>query len=266
MNFDINFIPWQKRFGILSMFFLLGAMLSLVDALVGGLEGVHGNIELIPDSRYAISGPLPPKTDALKDFVIEGLPEDRSVSLVPEAIFSGYWFGGSMWRGVITVNSLARKGVYIISVKDRFGEKQNPTLVFTVRIWANKADRDANSSSFLTRRTGLNPFIFVTGLTILGILTGGVSFIFGRLWSRQLAKFQCGEIYKVNRKEGLLKIACEFHGSMAVQVGMVCDIYNPFGEKLCTAKVTHCGKREVHLQAKETDTVRHGDVVCLHAA
>lgn len=266
MNFNTDLPLWQKRFGLLSMFLMIGAMLSLVDALVGGFGGVHDNIQLIPDSRYAVSGPMPPKTERIEDFVIEGLPEDRSVLLSPEAIFSGYWFGGSMWRGVIIVDSFAREGNYIISVKDKFGEKQNPTLVFEVRVWADKAERDANSTSFLTRRTGRSPFIFVIGLTIAGIVAGGSSFVFGRLWSRKLAEFHCGEIFNVRRKGGVLTIACEFHGGADAHVGMVCNVYNPSGEKLCTAQITHCGKGEVQLQAEGTESVRHGDVVCMQAA
>jgi hypothetical protein len=119
-----RFVLWQRRAGILAMVLLVGALLALADALVGGLKGNQTAIELIPDSRFLISGPMPTKTEAIKDFIIDGQPADGSVRLVPDTIFTGYWFGGSMWRGAIVVDPFAREGSFVISVKDRFGENR----------------------------------------------------------------------------------------------------------------------------------------------
>ena len=258
-----GFVLWQKRAGILATVLLVGALLSLADALVGGLNGEHGPINLIPDSRYLISGPLPPRTTEIKDCIIEGEATNGSVHLVPETIYSGYWFGGAMWRGAIVVDPYAREGNYVFSVKDKFGEKQNPTLVFKVRVWPDQATRNARSASWLTRSTGRNPFLFALGFALCGLAAGGVNFVLGRLWARHLATHQCGEIYKLHHIKQGTEVTCEIHCGFAVRPGMPCKIYSPSGEVLSTAHVSGCDDNEVLMLVDEPELVHMGDVGCI---
>jgi hypothetical protein len=261
-----RFVLWQRRAGILAMVFLIGALLAMADALVGGLKGNQTAIELIPDSRFLISGPMPAKTEAIKDFVIDGQPADGSVRLVPETIFTGYWFGGSMWRGAIVVDPFAREGSFVISVKDRFGEKQNPALVFTVRIWPDQATLNAHSSSFLTRKTNRSPYLFAIGLVLCGFAAGGVNFLLGRLWARHLASHNCGEIYKLRRTERGTEITCELRCGGAVKPGMEGAIYRASGEPVCAATVSSCEQGEVLMLVSEPELVHLGDVACVQLA
>jgi len=258
-----RYVFWQKRVGLLAMVLLAGALLSLADALIGGLGGSRGVIELIPDSRYQISGPMPPKTEAIKDFVIDGQPKDGSVRLLPEAVFSGYWFGGSMWRGLIVVDPSAREGSFALSVKDRFGEKQNPSLVFTIKIWPDQTTLNAHSASFLTRKTGRSPYFFVVGLALCGFAAAGVNFILGRLWARHLAAHDCGEIYKLRRTERGTEITCELRCGGALRPGMEGAIYRPSGEHLCSATIASCDNGEVLMVVGDPEVVRLGDVACV---
>jgi hypothetical protein len=258
-----GFVLWQKRTGILAMVLLVGALLSLADALVGGFKGEKGLIELIPDSRYAISGPLPPKTTAIKDFIIEGQQPNSLVRLVPEAIYSGYWFGGAMWRGAIAVDPFAQEGVYELKVKDNFGEKQNPTLVFKVRVWPDQATLNAHSPSRLVRMTGLNPFLIALGFALGGIVIAGGNFILGRLWARHLRLHNCGEIYKLRRTPRGTEITCEIHCDFVPSPGMPCKIYRPSGEALCTAHISGCEDNEVLMLVDDQELVHMGDIACI---
>jgi hypothetical protein len=245
------------------MVFLAGAVLSLTDALIGGFGGPRGIIELVPDTRYQISGPMPPRTEVIKDFVIEGQPRDGSVRLLPEAVFSGYWLGGNMWRGLIVIAPDAREGDYVLIVKDRFGEKQNPTLVFSVRIWPDQAALHAHSPSFLTRRTGNSPYLFAVGLALGGLLAGGANFLFGRLWAKDLKSHHCGEIYKLRRTEQGTEITSELPCGDLLCPGMEGAVYRATGERLCTARIVCCENGEVLMVVKDPALVRLGDVACV---
>jgi hypothetical protein len=258
-----GFVLWQKRVGILAMLLLVGALLAMADALRGGFLGGGGLIELLPGSNYAISGPMPPKTTTIKEFVIEGQPEDGSVRIVPGAIFSGYLFGGSMWRGAIVVETNAREGQYQFKIKESTGEKQNPSLVFTVKVWPDQLTLNANSPSSLTRWTGRNPFFIALGLVLCGMLAAGANFILGRLWARHLAAHQCGEIYKLRRTERGTEITCEIHCDCTIHPGMPGKIYRPSGEVVCPAKVSTCENNQVLMLVDEPALVRLGDVGCL---
>ena len=119
----------QRVSGTLAMIMLVLTLLILFDGLRGGIFGGSGQVRLVPGERYVVSGPMPPKTERIEDFVIEGGAFDGSLRLVPEAVFTGYLFGGGMWRGYFEVNPVPRPGTYVFKVRDRFGEKQNPALV-----------------------------------------------------------------------------------------------------------------------------------------
>ncbi|MBU1564031.1 MAG: hypothetical protein KJ630_00210 [Proteobacteria bacterium] len=261
MIFETGLARRQKLSGILAMILLVAALMAFVDAMIGGLSGNSGTIALIPGSRFLISGPMPPKTEAIAHFVIEGQPADDSLRLIPEAIFSGYWFGGSMWRGAIVVSPDARDGNYTLVVKDRFGEKQNPALVFTVRIWPDLATQNAHSPSFLTRKTGLSPFVFAGGFLLGGIIAGCLNFFLGWLWARHLASRNCGEIYILRRIEQGTEVTCEVQKHIPVRLGMPCSLYRRFGEALGSAVITDCENNKVCLLVKEAKLVKIGDVV-----
>ncbi len=262
MIFESQLARRQKLSGFLAMILLIASLMSFVDAMVGGLKGNSGTIELTPGSRFLISGPMPPRTEAIADFVIEGQTVDDSLRLIPEAIFSGYWFGGSMWRGVIAVDADAHAGDHTIIVKDRFGEKQNPALVFAVRIWPDLATKNAHSPSFLIRNTGINPYLFAGGFLLCGIATGVLTFFLGWLWAKHLASRHCGEIYILRHVEQGTEVTCELQKDIAVTPGMSCALHRRFGGAIGNAVVTDCGKDKVSLLVKEQTIVKIGDIVC----
>ncbi len=257
-----GYVLWQKRAGILAMLLLVGGLLAMADALRGGFLGGGGLIELLPGSHYAISGPMPANTTVIKDFIIEGQHPDGSVRLVPEAIFSGYWFGGSMWRGAIVIDPSAREGNFELRVKESSGGKQNPTLLFRVKVWPDQATLNANSSSILIRATGRSPFLIALGLVLGGMASAGANFLLGRLWAQHLATHHCGEIYKLRRTERGTEVAPELHCGTTAHIGMLGAIYRPSGEFLCAARVSNCGNGEVFLLVDDPQ-VRLGDVACL---
>lgn len=262
MIFESGIARWQKLSGIVAMILLTAALAAFVDAMVGGLKGNSGTIELMPGNRFLISGPMPPKTEAIADFVIEGQSVDDSLRLIPEAIFSGYWFGGSMWRGVIAIGPDAREGEHTITVKDRYGEKQNPALVFSIRIWPDLATKNAHSPSFLTRNTGIDPYLFAGGFLLCGIVTGVLNFLLGWLWARHLSSRHCGEIYILRHVDQGTEVTCELQKDISVAPGMSCTLYRRFGAALGSAVITDCDKNKVCLLVKEPKLVRIGDVVC----
>jgi hypothetical protein len=167
-----------------------------------------------------------------------------------------------MWRGNIVVASFAREGSHILSVKDRYGEKQNPALVFTIKIWPDQATLNAHSASFITRKTDLSPYLFAVGLALGGFAFAGVNFILGRFWARHLTVHDCGEIYKLRRSEEGTEITCELRCGGALRPGMEGAIYRPTGEHLCAATIARCENGEVVMVVDAPDLVRLGDVAC----
>lgn len=248
------------------MVMFLCALTALVDAMVGGLAGNSGTIELIPGERFQISGPMPQKTETLADFVIEGEPEDGAVQLLPEAIFSGYWFGGAMWRGVIVATASPQTDTVVIRVRDRFGEKQNPALVFTVKVYPDVASKQRHSPSLLMRHSGINPFSIAVVFALGGILSGAATYYFGKLWANYLGERLCGEIYVYKRGENGAEATCELTTSRQMAAGTLITLYRRSGEMIGTAHILEQQPKSIRLRIDNDLNVKIGDIACLQSS
>ncbi len=263
MKLDPRLVVSQKISGFCAMVLFLCALAAFVDAMIGGLAGNSGTIELIPGERFQISGPMPQKTDTLADFVIEGEPADGAVRLIPETIFSGYWFGGSMWRGAVVATASSQADNVVIRVRDRFGEKQNPALVFTVKVYPDAATKQINSPSFLMRQSGINPYYFAVVFLLGGILSGAANYYFGKLWANYLGKRMCGEIYILKKGENGAEATCELSSSRQMDAGTLCTLYRRTGEMVGTAHLLEQQPKSVRLRIDNQAMVKIGDIACV---
>lgn len=252
----------QRFSGLAAATFFLLASLTLFDGLRTGIFG-SSDVRLVPGDSYAVSGPMPPKTDRIADFIIDGNAGDGSIRLVPEAIYTGYWFGGGMWRGHICVESHPQPGNYTISVRDKFGEKQNPALVFQVRVFADPEQRRSNSPSMVYRRTGIDAYILAICLGVAGIATAGCNFLLGRQWSAVLADNGCGEIFRIKTVNGRIEAGIEMPDPQYAKIGAVFRFTHPKRGDLGIGKVVALAQGEITVAASTDVHVRLGDIACL---
>jgi len=251
----------QRACGRTAMLLLALAVLMLFDGLREGIFG-SADVRLIPGETYAVSGPLPPRTDRIGDFVIGGNAADGSLRLVPEGIFTGYWFGGGMWRGHITTDAHPRPGTHVIKVRDRFGEKQNPALVFTVRVFADEKDRRQASPSMTMRWTGIEPFLLAAVSGMLGTMAGFATYLFGRRWSALLAENECGEIFRLRMVDGIWEAGVDIGGKVDVPVNTTFRFTHPVRGDLGHGKVVSSKNGELTIHVLSGACVKLGDIAC----
>jgi hypothetical protein len=267
-------VVWQKVVGVVAMLFFCAAILALVDALHGGFFGEQNAVTLIPGAEFAVSAPMPPDGKVLDDLLIDGQPADGGVRLIPREVFTGYWLGGAMWRGVIAADVDARPGAYEFDVRgrkvaDKKDAGQRPyQLRFSVRLWADERERDANSPSYLTRLTGANPFVYAAFCAVGGLASGLFSFCLGGLWRARLARHRCGEIYRARAAANGFEVWCEIKGFHDCAEGVSALVCRASGETLGEARVLSCRKGEIFALMGESSgrPVRPGDVLCLSGA
>ena len=252
----------QRLSGRVAMLLLGLALLALFDGLRGGILGSTGLVRLIPGERYQLSGPLPPKTERIEDFVIEGMAADGSLRLVPEGIFTGYMFGGGMWRGYLDADMRVVPGKYEIRVRDRFGEKQNPALVFSVRVFAGAQARRAASPSMVTRWFAIEPRLLAACLGAVGILVGCGNYLLGRKWHSELVAHGCGEIFRMKTIDGHVEVTADMGGLSDIPEGAVFRFSRPLRGDVGFGTVVSCEKGHVALYVRENAQVRPGDIAC----
>ncbi|MEG6505639.1 hypothetical protein [Nitratidesulfovibrio sp. 1201_IL3209] len=265
MNRSVHLARLHRRSGRVALLLLLVCALSLVDGLVGRMQQGFNRTDALPGGEYPVSGPLPPQTETIEDMVIEGGTDDRQVRLVPYEIYSGYWLGGKMWRGAIKVGTSPASGEYVIRVHDKYGEKQNPTLIFAVVVWPDEATMKANSPERLTRWFGVSAFSLSALVLPFALLAGFGNFMLGRAWSRALLAERSAEIYKLlpapdgGGKDVTFGLGVQ-HGASP---GMRCRISRPDGTPVGEARVVECTARDCVARIPHGLNVQPGDVVTL---
>ena len=135
MQRSVSIAHAQRISGWIAMILLVLAGLSLIDGLVGQMMRGPNRVDALPGGTYAVSGPMPPRTERVEEFVVDGNTRDGQVALVPVDVYKGYWFGGGMWRGEVRIGEKPYHGTFHFAVHDAFGEKQNPSLIFEVVVW-----------------------------------------------------------------------------------------------------------------------------------
>jgi hypothetical protein len=252
----------QRLSGRVAMVLLTVALLCLFDGLRGGFLGSTGLIRLVPGERYLLSGPLPPKTERIEDFVIEGGPADGSLRLVAEGVFTGFMFGGGMWRGYLDADKHTVPGTFEIRVRDRFGEKQNPALVFSVRVYAGAEERRAASPSLVTRWVAVDPRLLAACLGALGILVGCGNFLLGRKWHSELVAHGCGEVFRMKTVEGRMEVTADMGNPTDIPEGTLFRFSHPLRGDVGYGTVVSCAKCQVTLYVRDNAQVRPGDIAC----
>lgn len=248
----------QRLSGFIAMCCLGLAFAALFDGLRTGIFG-SGAIRLIPAEEFVVSGPMPPKTERLQDFVLDGSSAD-AVQLVPEGIFTGYWLGGGMWRGHIVAAGHAVPGEHIIRVRDKFGEKQNPALIFQVQVFPDDMARRKASPSLVIRWTPLDPYWTALVLAVFGLAFGWLNFLLGRKWHAVLRAHGCGEIFRLKTVDGHQEASVEI--SAAIPIGAVYTFAHPARGELGQGCVVACGKGEITFSLAPEIPVRPGDIAC----
>ncbi len=178
---------------------LLGAVLfglasvAVIDGLQTLMRHDFNRLDLIPGEVVAVSGNMPRNAQSIGDlqYVFEG---ETGLRFTPKEAFKGFWFGGQMWRGNLSVPADAKPGRAVLTIVDlvpakRVGDAnatqsatvQNPMLVNQIRIFADAAARRAEDPSYIYRFFRLPPFavaVFFAVLAFAACLTHWL--LFGR--------------------------------------------------------------------------------------
>ena len=69
----------------IAMVLLALSLLSLADGLLAQMQRGVNRIDGIPGGVYSVSGPMPPNTERVEEFVVDGGSRDGQVVLQPQA-------------------------------------------------------------------------------------------------------------------------------------------------------------------------------------
>ncbi len=226
---------WRERTGRAVAIFIVLMFVALFDALIAKFRQPPNLVELLPGSTVQVNGPL-----AVEEYNPQSLtytPTSEDVHLIFEEIHHGFWLGGLMWRGRLTVSPQISPGEYrlTIGVKGRASPKPAPILL--VKVYPDLKSWHKNSRSLLRRHTGLSPWVlFVVLLSLAALSLGMVYYLSSRI-AQLLAQGGKAEIYMVKQGEVWTVIAFGLGRRHGLQPGAQLGLCDAAGRPVGTATV-----------------------------
>lgn len=175
-------------------------VLSLLSALEGSvafLREPFNTFRLVPGSDEKLTGPMAPNVTDIAGMTSESTSDSVSLSL--DETLSGFWMGGRMWRGTLSVTPNARPGKYVVSVFGIADQKKVGSNVFQIVVYPDRAAILSDSKSYILRYSGFSPWGIAAFLFFLVLLACGSLYIISGKRDRILADRGEAEVFHITK-------------------------------------------------------------------
>lgn len=249
---------YQRFFGYLSGFLLAVALISLFDGLLEQMRQGSYELDFLPGQAMTISGPVALKNPVNSDVIARFSPQDSPLRFDLEGFFTGYWFGNGMWRGQIIADKEAGPGAYDLSISFK-GASAQRAQKYKLRVFADAAQMQAGSFSFIRRFTGVNPFILGAWAGGSGFFCGLVTYWFGRRYGASLTSLGLSEI--LSSEPDTNSIWCLSPKNLAP--GLARMVLDRDGHVFGEARSVSWAKGRLRMTVMDERKIPPGSLVCL---
>jgi hypothetical protein len=250
---------WRNLGSKLGALFCCLALATLLDGLIAQFLEPANVIKALPGDTVEVNGPLSREVQSVQDLVY--WTEADFLSLKVEELHKGYFLGGDMWRGRLTVSPQAPPGVYSLMVTPRGVDYPKPPPAFEVRVLANPASLQKSQKSWARYYLGISPFL-VAGVCVPFILAAfGAVFLLSGRRDAALAQRGLAEIYRVARHPDGLAIHFGLGARHGLAPGNQVQILDGQGKPLALTQVQEAGANEAWALAPEGVEVKPGYLV-----
>jgi hypothetical protein len=245
-----------------SLLFIL-VVLGLIDGLAAEMRGEFGRLDALPGQTLLINGPLPPAAQELGDIVVVTDAPAGDLKLTPNETYSGFWYGGGMWKGELAVSPAAKPGRYPLIVRGPGPEPINPALAFTVAVYPDQAALRRASPSVSMSLLGHSPFFLAAIITPFALALAGAGYAVSLRLSRLRARMGITEIYMCkNDPQGTL-IGFDAPAGFSAPAGSEVTLLDETGREAGRAVVTQSEAKGIVALAPSALGVNHGFCVKL---
>lgn len=233
---------WRKSAGRTCALFCLLACFALLDGLIAKFREPVNVFHVLPGDVVDVNGPLPENIKRPEALTCDS--DSPDLDLVFEAVHSGYFLGGNMWRGRLAVGRNSAPGKYEVTVRPRDYPRDKPGFQIRVVVYADALSQRTSFRSFIKRQTGISPFLAAAAfLPLIGIILGGIFLLSSRI-ETLLARLGKAEIYKVSKGEGCCYVAFGLGRDHGINPGDEVKILDPEGKLLGKAEVQEVSAKD----------------------
>jgi hypothetical protein len=230
---DVN--RWRGLAGKAAALFCIIFFLSVFDGLISLFQQSPNDLRLLPGTSVKINGPAKESIRDIDELEYASTTELIQVSF--EAVHSGYWMGGRMWRGVLTSSPNTAPGEYGVTVRIKGEPSEKPMTVFRVRVFGNSASLQENSDSIIQRYTGCSPWWIVAPCFILVLLLFGIVYLCSQKREESLRHEGKAEIYRISKTDVGYEISFALGTKHGVQNGSRLKLLDADGIPIGIVKV-----------------------------
>lgn len=187
-----------------AVFFIL-VFVSLLDACVANLREPLHVYNILPGQTVNVNGPVDPKIKNAGELAQSS--QSEKVMLAIEETKSGYWLGGNMWTGNVTVTNDAPPGEYDVAVFPKGEADAKKHFVFRVIVHKDYASLRGSFLSVMQRNTGVAPWLGALFCLLSGGLTMGAIFLMSKKIELLLAAQGKAEIYRIVHGDNVYEVA-----------------------------------------------------------
>jgi hypothetical protein len=171
--------------------FFAGAM----DGVLSTFRQPANTLEVLPGTSHKISGSLPEKVASLNDIEYTSASDD--IRLTIEAIGTGFWLGGDMWRGLLSIGPETAPGDYTLKVAPKGKEYPKPLPEFRIKVYEDAQHHQQASKSLIKKYLGLSPWMIAAFFLPLTFLTFGAVYYMSHKIERLMAAEGKAIVYMV---------------------------------------------------------------------
>lgn len=222
----------RKLLGKLAALFIVLVLVSLLDSCFARFRQPINVMNVLPGTSMKINGPLDEKVKGVKELTYMSSSDVIQLSL--DRVYSGFWFGGVEWSGLLTVSSHAQPGEYRLIVTPKVRTSQKPPVMFLINVHQDNISLRQSSKSFITRHFGISPWWVMALFFSLTVLASLNVFLLSKKIEKLMAKGGQAEVYWMRAGVAGIEVAFGLGKKHGVQPGSRLTLLNEKGKPVGT--------------------------------
>ena len=233
---------WRKLAGRACALFCLLASLAILDGLVTKFREPVNVFHVLPGDEVDIDGPIPENIKQTE--VLTYASDSKGLAITFAVIHPGYFMGGNMWRGRLSVARDVPPGKYVVTVRPRDYPAAKPGYEFRVVVYPDAMSQRVAFPSMIKRQTGRSPYLVAAAFLPLILITLGMVYLLSRRIDLLQAASGRAEIYRVARNEGQLLVSFGLGTKHGVKPGDQVTLLDPEGNYVGTVRVEESSEQD----------------------
>ncbi len=235
--------------------------LALLDGLIAQFRQPQNVFKVLPGETVEINGPMAGEVKSVQEVAYTSDSERLRLTFL--SLHKGYFLGGDMWRGELTVNRDIAPGEYRLTVAPKGPTLEKPLPPFRIIVYADAQARRQSSTSMIQRFTGYSPWVVAPAFLLLILPAFGMVFYLSQKREALMARQGKAEVYRAVRQEEGWAIRFGLGTVHGVVPGVRVTVSDEQDRMVAAAEVTEASETDSWAMASGEAEIKAGYVVSM---